>query len=100
VLVADTGKEALNVLAREPDIDLVLMDVMMPEMDGYEAMRRIRKETRFATLPVVALTASVMLGERERCIAAGASDYLTKPLDSDNLLSKLHGLGVWGGKAA
>jgi CheY-like chemotaxis protein/signal transduction histidine kinase len=88
VVVAETGREALDVLARERDIDCVLMDVMMPEMDGYEAMRRLRSGG-FPTLPVIALTARAMRGERERCLEAGASDYLAKPVDPARLLSLL-----------
>jgi CheY-like chemotaxis protein/HAMP domain-containing protein len=86
VLVADTGKEALDLLGRNPNVHAVLMDVMMPEMDGYDAMRAIRKDERFTRLPIIALTAKAMKGERERCIEAGASDYLTKPVDTDHLL--------------
>jgi CheY-like chemotaxis protein len=89
VIVADTGKEALDLLAQHPDVNGVLMDVMMPEMDGYEAMRRLRRESRFERLPVIALTAKAMRGERERCLEAGASDYLAKPVDGDRLLATL-----------
>jgi len=92
VLVADTGREALDLLAANPRIDVVLMDIMMPEMDGYEATRRLREDPRFRSLPVIALTAKAMKGERERCLQAGASDYLTKPIDSDRLL---HTVQAW-----
>jgi tubulin-specific chaperone A len=87
VLVADNGREALETLALHPDVDGVLMDIMMPEMDGYEAMRRLRKDPRFAKLPVIALTARAMKGERERCVEAGATDYLAKPIDGERLLA-------------
>jgi CheY-like chemotaxis protein len=89
VIVADTGKEALELLAQHPDVNGVLMDVMMPEMDGYEAMRRLRRESRYEKLPVIALTAKAMKGERERCLDAGASDYVAKPVDGDRLLATL-----------
>jgi len=89
VLVADTGLEALELLGRHPSVDAVLMDIMMPVMDGYEAMRKIRENVRFQRLPVIALTAKAMKGERERCLEAGANEYLTKPIDADQLLSTL-----------
>jgi CheY-like chemotaxis protein len=94
VLVADTGREALELLHVHPDVHGVLMDIMMPEMDGYDAIRRLRQDTRFGKLPVIALTAKAMKGERERCLEAGASDYVTKPVDSDGLLTML---GTWLG---
>jgi signal transduction histidine kinase/DNA-binding response OmpR family regulator len=90
VMVADTGVAALDMLANHPDVSIVLMDIMMPEMDGYEAMRRIRRDARFAGLPIVALTAKAMRGDREKCIEAGASDYLSKPIDPDALVRILH----------
>jgi CheY-like chemotaxis protein/HAMP domain-containing protein len=89
VLVADTGRAALDMLARHPDVELVLMDIMMPEMDGYEAIRRLRLDPRFAQLPVIALTAKAMQGDREKCIEVGATDYLAKPIDPENLATIL-----------
>ena len=99
VLVADTGKEALELLERPAPVDAVLMDIMMPEMDGYEATRRLRADARFSELPVIALTARAMKGERERCLEAGATDYLTKPIDSELLLTTLHGYLIGGQNA-
>jgi CheY-like chemotaxis protein len=92
VLSATDGKEALEQLEKNPEIDLILMDMMMPEMDGYEATAEIRKIQKFRNLPVIAVTAKAMSGDRERCISAGASDYVTKPVDIDQLLSLLR---VW-----
>jgi len=89
VLVADTGRAALQTLDEHPDAEIILMDMMMPEMDGYEAMRRIRADSRFQAVPIVALTAKVMKGDRDRCIEAGATDYLPKPIDPDRLLALL-----------
>ncbi|EIJ42238.1 signal transduction histidine kinase [Beggiatoa alba B18LD] len=92
VLVSENGKEALNLLNENPDISMILMDVMMPEMDGYEAMRAIRSQLRFRKLPIIALTAKAMKGDKAKCIEAGANDYLTKPVDTDKLLSLMR---VW-----
>jgi CheY-like chemotaxis protein len=92
VITAADGKEALEKLSENPDVNLVLMDIMMPEMDGYEAIRQIRMNGRFNKLPVIALTAKAMAGDREKCIAAGASDYIAKPIDSSKLLSLMR---VW-----
>ncbi len=92
VLTAENGKQALSVLKKNTQIDLVLMDIMMPEMDGYEATKKLRQMEGLKTLPVIALTAKAMKGDREKCIEAGASDYITKPLNTDQLLSLLR---VW-----
>ena len=92
LLVAADGQECLDVLDQSPDVALVLTDIMMPVMDGFEAMRRIRAQPRFKNLPIIALTAKAMKGDRLRCIEAGANDYLAKPVDSDKLLSMLR---VW-----
>lgn len=92
VVLAMDGKQALEQMAANPDIDVVLMDMMMPEMDGYETIREIRKQPKYMRLPVIAITAKSMIGEREKCIEAGASDYISKPVDTDQLLSLLR---VW-----
>jgi CheY-like chemotaxis protein len=96
VLFAENGRDAIEVLESDPGFDLVLMDMMMPEMDGYETMRHIRAplhgEERFARLPIISLTAKAMKGDREQSIAAGASDYITKPVDVEQLLSLMR---VW-----
>ncbi|WP_017316046.1 HAMP domain-containing protein [Mastigocladopsis repens] len=92
VLYAENGRDGIEVLQKTPDIDVILMDVMMPEMDGYETTRLIRQNEPFKSLPIIALTAKAMQGDREKCIEAGASDYITKPVDIEQLLSLLR---VW-----
>ncbi|MEO5822798.1 MAG: response regulator, partial [Vicinamibacteraceae bacterium] len=89
VLTASTGSEAIELLERTDDLSIVLMDIMMPEMDGYQTMRRIRENPALQRLPIVALTAKAMKGDREKCFEAGASDYLAKPVNTDQLLSAL-----------
>lgn len=92
VLIAENGLIALEMLAVHGDIDLVLMDIMMPEMDGYEAMKQIRSQVKFRSLPVLALTAKAMKDDKQKCIDAGANDYITKPIDIERLLSLMR---VW-----
>ena len=89
ILSADNGRDAIQILREQRDVDIVLMDIMMPEMDGMETMREIRKVPRLKNLPIVAVTAKAMKGDREKCIEAGAWDYLSKPVDSDQLLAVL-----------
>ena len=92
VRFAENGRQAIDELKKDANVDAVLMDVMMPEMDGYETTRAIRAMDQFKSLPIIALTAKAMKGDREKCIAAGASDYITKPVDTEQLLSLLR---VW-----
>jgi CheY-like chemotaxis protein len=92
ILSAETGKSAIDILQNTPDVDVVLMDIMMPAMDGYDTMRAIRKQAKFRSLPIIALTAKAMKGDREKCIEAGASDYIAKPVDTEQLLGLLR---VW-----
>ena len=89
VLTAGTGREALSTLESTPDVAIVLMDIMMPEMDGFETMQVIRQNAKFRRLPIVALTAKAMKGDREKCLEAGASEYLAKPVNTEQLLSAL-----------
>jgi HAMP domain-containing protein/signal transduction histidine kinase/CheY-like chemotaxis protein len=92
-ITAESGKEAIQIIIEDnPKIDMVLMDIMMPEMDGYESMQKIRREHKNSTLPIIAVTAKAMKGDRQKCIEAGASDYITKPLKIDQLLSLMR---VW-----
>ena len=92
VVFAENGRDGITTLEENLDVNLVLMDVMMPGMDGYEATRAIRSQNRFRALPIISLTAKAMQGDREKCIEAGASDYITRPVDTDQLLSLLR---VW-----
>ena len=89
VVHAENGQEAIDTLKANPGIEAVLMDIMMPEMDGYETMKRMRQNPRFRLLPIIALTAKAMKGDREKCLEAGASDYIAKPVNTEQLLSLL-----------
>ena len=92
VITAESGQEAINILGDNSAIDIVLMDIMMPEMDGYETTQKIRREHKNTHLPIIAVTAKAMKGDREKCLEAGASDYITKPVKIDQLLSLMR---VW-----
>ena len=92
VISATSGQSAIDIIQNDPALSIVLMDIMMPDMDGYETMREIRRMVEFRTLPIVALTAKAMKGDREKCLDAGASDYIAKPVNTDQLLSLMR---VW-----
>jgi CheY-like chemotaxis protein len=92
VLSATNGRQAVELVDATPGLSVVLMDIMMPDMDGYETMREIRRDPKFRTLPILALTAKAMKGDREKCLQAGASDYIAKPVNTDQLMSLLR---VW-----
>jgi HAMP domain-containing protein/signal transduction histidine kinase/CheY-like chemotaxis protein len=92
VITAESGREALELLSSDKKIDIVLMDIMMPEMDGYETIQIIRKEPKHKNLPIIAVTAKAMIGDRQKCLASGASDYITKPVKTEQLLSLMR---VW-----
>jgi CheY-like chemotaxis protein len=92
-VTAESGKDAIELINNSsPKIDMILMDIMMPEMDGYETIQKIRREHKNSTLPIIAVTAKAMKGDRQKCIDAGASDYITKPLKIDQLLSLMR---IW-----
>jgi CheY-like chemotaxis protein len=92
VVYAENGRDGISVLERNPDVVVILMDVMMPGMDGYEAMRAIRKDPAHNKVPIIAITAKALKDDREKCIQAGASDYLPKPVDPDKLIELVR---VW-----
>jgi CheY-like chemotaxis protein len=92
VISATNGRQAIDLVERTPELSMVLMDIMMPDMDGYATMREIRQAPQFRTLPILALTAKAMKGDREKCLDAGASDYIAKPVNTDQLLSLMR---VW-----
>jgi CheY-like chemotaxis protein len=97
VVHAESGRQGIEQLEQTAEnVDMVLMDVMMPDMDGYETMRQIRRVERFRKLPIIAITAKAMKGDRDKCIAAGASEYISKPVDTDQLVSMMR---VWLGRA-
>jgi CheY-like chemotaxis protein len=89
ILSAETGRDAIQILEDTPDVDVVLMDIMMPEFDGLDTTRAIREIPRFSDLPIIAVTAKAMKGDREKCIEAGAWDYLSKPVNPEQMLAVL-----------
>ena len=89
VVFAENGRDGIELLKNTPGVDAMLVDIMMPEMDGYETMREVRRDSAYRGLPIVAVTAKAMKGDREKCIEAGASDYIAKPVDLDQLLAVL-----------
>lgn len=91
VIYAENGIEGIETLKKNPDLHLILMDTMMPEMDGLQAIREIRKMPQFHNLPIISLTAKAMSGDREKCLEAGASDYITKPVEESSLLTMMYG---------
>jgi CheY-like chemotaxis protein len=91
VIHAENGRDAIRLLEANPAVDLVLMDTMMPDMDGLTAIQEIRKVPAFSRIPIISLTAKAMKGDREKSIEAGASDYVAKPVDPDSLLAVIHG---------
>jgi CheY-like chemotaxis protein len=96
VLHAERGAEGVSILETVPGVDAALVDIMMPEMDGYETMRRIRSKPEIAHIPLIAVTAKAMKGDRQKCLDAGASDYIAKPVDLDLLLALMR---VWIGRS-
>ena len=96
VVSATNGRQAINLIDSTPDLSVVLMDIMMPDMDGYETMQQIRKRSELAEVPLIAVTAKAMKGDRQKCLDAGASDYIAKPVDIDLLLALLR---VWVGRS-
>jgi len=92
VISATNGRNAIYIIKNTSDLNIVLMDIMKPDMDGYETLREIRKVPEFRIIPILALTAKAMKGDREKCLNAGASDYIAKPVNTDQLLSLMR---VW-----
>ena len=92
IIAAENGHEGIEMLQKNPDIDIIFMDIMMPEMDGFEAIKRIRTMPKYKALPIIALTAKAMKKSREECLEAGATDYISKPINIDQLFSLMH---VW-----